>query len=82
MSKVIEVNIKIERADETFEKLGYRKIEDEKRIYYTTNKGIGCGSRGIEFRIKQQKVVPYNRVQIDMKTLRAINKKCKELGWI
>lgn len=82
MSEVIEVNIKIERADEMFENLGYRKIEGEKSIYYTTNKGIGCGSRGIDFRIKQQKVVPYNRVQIDMKTLGAINKKCKELGWI
>lgn len=70
-------------ADKMFEELGYRKAQDdEKRVYYTTQKGIGQGYRGIEFKIKHKKVLPYNRVQIDMRTLKAINKKCLELGWI
>lgn len=70
-------------ADKMFEKLGYEKIQDdEDRIYYVTYKGVSMGSRGIEFRNKQKKVVPYNRVQIEMELLKAINQKCKELGWL
>lgn len=69
-------------AKEMFEELGYKQLyNDEYRIYYVTYKGVACGSRGIEFIHKYKKIVPYNRVQIDMKLLQAINKMIEELGW-
>lgn len=69
-------------AKEMFEELGYEQLyNDERMIFYVTYKGVACGSRGIEFRHKYKKIVPYNRVQIDIKLLKAINKQIEELGW-
>ena len=70
-------------AREMFEKLGYKQLDNnEYRIYYVTKKGVGCGSRGLEFIHKYKKIVPYNRVQINMELLQAINKQVEELGWL
>lgn len=70
-------------AKEMFEKLEYKQLDNNNyRIYYITSKGIPCGSRGLEFIHKSKKAVPYNRVQIDMKLLQAINKQAEELGWL
>ena len=70
-------------AKEMFEELGYKQWDNNNyRIYYDTTKGVSCGSRGLEFIHKSKKIVPYNRVQIDMKLLKAINQQVKELGWL
>lgn len=67
-------------ADEMFEKLGY--ID-----YYETDiffKYVGENKKEIIFN-KIYKLIEYKHYEfdfIDMQELQAINKKCKELGWI
>ena len=70
------------KAKDMFEKLGYKiNRNNEKEISYYTQQGIGQGYRMINFHLKKKKIVPYNRVQIDMDLLKAINQQVKELNW-
>lgn len=74
-------------ANKMFEKLGYEKYENNektKEIY------IFCGLEKIVFdkKLKIVKVSTINGasaklpIALDMKELKAINKKVQELGWI
>lgn len=77
-------DIKEKTADEMFQKLGYIKTQDNKNlIEYTKNKD------GDLFEIyfwrddnTISKSYYENMGYIEMQELQAINKKCKELGWI
>lgn len=70
------------KAKDMFKKLGYELMtNNERRISYYTQKGISQGYRMLTFDTKRKKIVPYNRVQIDMDLLKAINQQIKELGW-
>lgn len=63
------------KADELFDELFYEKIHDNKRrIVYK----FGVFDK-IEFDIKN-KHINHNLGFMDMKILKAINEKCKELG--
>lgn len=73
MSKYYTMN----KADEMFKELGYKK---EKRKYadvYIEQK-IGIGQIGFN---KSAKIVYPDINYINMQVLQAINEKCKELGW-
>ena len=62
-------------ADEMFDELGYEKIHDNKRRRVYSNH-----LARIVFKIKN-KWIDIN-MNLDILELQAINKKCKELGWI
>ena len=88
--KQLESDIKEKTADEMFEELGYKKIEEnDNSILYLSEKTL-WRTRKIRF-WKDDKVIfndlleddkVISSVQIGMQELQAINKKCKELGWI
>lgn len=68
------------KADEMFKELGYEKIEEDEA--YKRNE------QHIVFYFPEREVVIYKRDKeglgidyIDMQELKAINMKCKELGW-
>ena len=67
------------KADEMFEKLGYKKQEGLREINY------GCGNNVIIF-YKNFKWIGCSKMEeidfINMQELQVINEKCKELGWI
>lgn len=69
-------------ADEMFEKLGYEidsTYEIEGHLHYCKN------DEKVDFDLKRRDVFKYNlhghRSVITMDMLKAINKKCEELGW-
>lgn len=63
-------------ADEMFEEIGYEKIGDEFLL------------RGSDFKISFSKLFRSVLIEggddavLEMKELKAINEKCKELGWL
>lgn len=69
------------KADEMFEKLGYKKIENKLQITYVDN------ISSIQFLLNYKKIEYHflrgctYRVQ-NMEELQVINLKCKELGWL
>lgn len=73
-------------ADEMFEKLKYyKRIESDSNILYE------CHEVAIEFDLKTKgvtKYIYYSSIncygckEISLQELKAINKKCKELGWL
>ena len=69
------------KADEMFEKLGYKKIENKIQITYVKT----C--ENIEFLLNVKKI-EYHFLRGStflvqtMQELQAINQKCKELGWL
>jgi hypothetical protein len=78
MKRKVENNMS--KADEMFEKLGYKKIESKSKIIFVKD----CDS--IDF-LLQYKKIEYSflrgtifKVQ-NMQELQAINEKVKELGW-
>ena len=63
------------KADEMFDELGYIKKHDNRRhIVYK------LGLTTIEFTHKNKWV--FANCNLDMQELKAINEKCKELGWL
>lgn len=73
-------------ADKMFEELGYKKeiieseVNDEVTIMYIKRFVYEYDSKIINFKLKKKIVgIKYS---IDMQDLKAINLKCKELGWI
>lgn len=73
-------DIKEKSADELFKELGYiEKFSYDKFIVYRTDSSHSAG-HSIEFFTNSHKVFnSYNT--INMQELKAINKKCEELGW-
>ena len=72
-------DIKEKTADEMFKELGYKHNEFMYEIYYTKE------GKTISFWTDRKKVesrVGVISVGNTMQELQAINKKCKELGWI
>lgn len=67
------------KADEMFEELGYEKIIKNKNIKYEHNRNP---FRTFEFLMDKQEIELNNVNLITLKRLKAINEKCKELGWI
>ena len=67
-------------ADEMFEKLDYKKIEKSNKIIYREKMGLLIPIAEIVF-YKNNKWIRVN-FNLDMQELKAINKKCEELGWI
>lgn len=71
-------------ADEIFEKLGYVKVIDENHIYYNNLKW----EYTIVFDLLSKTFIGYidedteASLSVDMQELKAINQKCKELGWL
>lgn len=81
------------RADKWFERLGYKKYVEGDELYKGAgtvgmNEIIycnGCSAVAFDFEYKTiTKYVPKYCTfsDITLKELRAINKKCEELGWI
>lgn len=68
------------KADEMFEKLGFKKICRKYRIIYAIKHDFLIPDSLITF-YKKYKWVGAN-FNLDMQELKAINEKCKELGWI
>ena len=62
-------------ADKMFEELGYEKIEEDRVLIYTHELNT------IEFNL-ENKLLYMGENWIDIDDLKAINKKCEELGWI
>lgn len=76
-------DIKEKTADEIMEDMEYCKVIDENNIYYNQ---LELGDT-IQFDLIRHQVIAYKTetergTRITMKELNAINKKCKELGWI
>ena len=71
-------------ADEMFEKLGYEKHFEHHDDWNTTI--YNDDSTSIEFTSDKEilltRRIDYKTVILGMQELKAINKKCKELGWI
>lgn len=67
-------------ADKMFEELGYGKCEDLRKIHYINkeNERIVFNKDTRKFYKESYEYEDY----ITMQELQAINKKCKELGWI
>lgn len=65
-------------ADEMFEEIGYNRTIYKDCIDY--RKRINKDVKNITFWIHTKTVESYQ--EINMQELQAINKKCKELGWI
>ena len=67
-------------ADKMFEELGYVCKEEDGMLIYLNENGAD-----ISFGLDKHFVYvgeEMNAMWIDMKELKAINKKCEELGWI
>lgn len=92
----IEMNEEL-TADEMFDKLGYKKSWIMNILHYeqdiTSDNGLGIYHiNGIEFVCNHNCISIFSKVGnektygafngLDMELLQAINKKCKELGWI
>ena len=82
------VKEKKSKADEMFEKLGYKKLyENEYEIKYIyENTELGDNFTFIVLFSKKAKIIWHrdtveNAIGIDIKLLQAINEKVKELGW-
>lgn len=74
-----------ETADEMFKKLGYEKIgETENEITYVNEYDVNIifNLLGESFCKTSEDEQHYYTDDIDMQELKAINKKCEELGWI
>lgn len=72
-------NMKEKTADEMFEELGLKKIRnDNEAIIYDYSDNFG---KLVEFSIKI-KCIRADFFWFDMDVLKAINKKCEELGWL
>lgn len=70
-------------AEEMFEKLGYKKIVDDKnRIIYDNNVDLNedIYDTRIIFKI-DLKEIKFSVNEISLDELKAINKKVEELGW-
>lgn len=66
-------------ADELFEELGYKKIVGETTEVYKLSRA----NKNIYFSKLIKRIKIDGKYDfLDMEELRAINKKCKELGWI
>ena len=67
------------KADELFEKQGYKKeernLKNGKVIEYDD------GDRQIDFMLRYKEIKIWN-IAMDMQELKAINEKCKELEWL
>ena len=83
-----------ETADEMFEELGYKKLEDNYNINYIKMYSFINGDR-VREQIRFCKLDKYVHIEnfnydtgvifgkfLDMKELQTINKKVEELGWI
>lgn len=81
-------------ADEMFEELGYKKLEDKYNINYIKMYSFINGDR-VREQIRFCKLDKYVHIEnfnyntkiifgkfLDIKELQAINKKVEELGWI
>lgn len=71
----------MEEADKMFEELGYKKRENQTWIIYTClekQKDIDIYLRGKTIEINNG----HESKPFTMQELKAINKKCEELGWI
>lgn len=81
-------------ADEMFEELGYKKLEDKYNINYIKMYSFINGDR-VREQIRFCKLDKYVHIEnfnyntkiifgkfLDIKELQAINKKCQELGWL
>ena len=74
------------KADELFKELGYKikySINNNELIiigYYKEDNEISIEQCSILF-LKKAKMIIFNKI-IDMQELKAINEKCKELGWL
>lgn len=66
------------KADEMFEKLGYKKLQDNKDIAEYINKDI---TNKVVFYKNLKEVAKLYHFEISMQELQAINEKVKELGW-
>ena len=71
-------------ADEMFEKLGYVKVSDENHIYYNNLEWeytivFDLSSKTFKGYIDEDTEMA---LSVDMQELKAINQKCKELGWM
>lgn len=67
-------------ADKMFEELGYKKIVrnyKSGRVYEYVTDELSC----IDFMCEDKSVKVWN-IGMSMQELKAINKKCEELGWI
>lgn len=76
-----EDSIETETADEMFKKLGYLKLSDlsnKIKTVYRNNKGKHIQFNHLVKRVSFEGTCRW----IDMQELKAINKKCEELGWI
>ena len=77
-------------ADKLFKELGYKKIDDNSCIARYRKEFKLKHARGIIFAIDKTVCVGeenareliINRDYFDMQELKAINEKCKELGWL
>ena len=66
-----------------FEELGYEYKKTDFEIYYTMEFRDCCDEwyeMGIRFRLSDKTI--FCDFEIDMPTLKAINKQCEELGWL
>lgn len=69
------------KADEMFKELGFKQLKYENYISFESE------NREIEFDIKEKSISVACKedgfyAYFDMQELQAINKKCKELGWL
>lgn len=66
-------------ADKMFEELGYKKLTGETTEVYTLSRA----NKNIAFSKLIERIRIYGKYDfIDMQELKAINKKCEELGWL
>lgn len=74
------------KAEEMFEKLGYKKETKETYICFSKNIGNLCiAEKLVLFDLNSQSVVyslDGSWGMLDMQLLKIINKQCKELGWL
>lgn len=72
------------KADEMFEKLGYKKIQDDKYWvdYKKRNENISFNLTNKFIEATRLYGEEYIDKRIRVPELQAINEKCKELGWI
>lgn len=79
MSKVIREPIHIKSADEMFEELGYAKLVGKTTEVFKLSRA----SKNIAFSKLINRIRIYGQYDfIDIQELKAINEKCKELGWL
>lgn len=70
---------RMSEADKMFEELGYKKLTGETTEVYTLSRA----NKNIAFSKLIERIRIYGKYDfIDMQELKAINKKCEELGWI